>query len=350
MNKLKVLRTPDENFEDLPNFPFKPNYVSNLKGHKDLRLHYLDEDPKDSDEIFLCLHGQPTWSYLYRKMIPIFKNAGCRVIAPDFFGFGRSDKPVEEEIYTFNFHRNMLLNFIEHLDLKNITLVCQDWGGILGLTLPMDMPTRFSRILVMNTLLATGDFPLTQGFIDWRAWNNTRPDMKVGRLLGRTCPHLTAEELAAYDAPFPDINYKAGVRRFPNIVPDNPNMKGAKISQRAREYLSKEWNGEVFMAIGMQDPVLGSPIMIPLSKIIRNCPKPHEIEEGGHFLQEWSDEVAKEALSTSASVHMPRIGCGQAGGSWNIVSELIEDELCDTGIEVNIYDLPPKDNMELFDF
>ncbi|MHA1472637.1 MAG: alpha/beta fold hydrolase, partial [Promethearchaeota archaeon] len=123
---MKSLRTPDENFENLPDFPFKPHYINDLKGYEDLRLHYLDEGPKDSNQIFLCLHGQPTYSFLYRKMIPVFINAGLRVIAPDFFGFGRSDKPVEEEVYTFNFHRNAILAFIEHLDLKNITLVCQD--------------------------------------------------------------------------------------------------------------------------------------------------------------------------------------------------------------------------------
>ncbi len=293
---MKKLRTPDERFKNLPRFPFEPKYINDLKGYEELRLHYLDEGPENSNEIFLCLHGQPTWTYLYRKMIPHFTNAGFRVVAPDFFGFGKSDKPVDEEIYTFNFHRNMLLAFIENLDLKNITLVCQDWGGILGLTLPMDIPKRFSRLLVMNTLLATGDIQLSKGFIDWRAWNNTKPDMVVGRLLGRTCPHLSEEERAAYDAPFPDINYKAGVRRFPNIVPDRPDMEGAQISQKARDYLSKEWNGDVFMAIGTQDPVLGPPIMRPLSKIIRGCPKPYELKEAGHFLQEWGDEVAKEAL------------------------------------------------------
>ncbi len=293
---MKALRTQDENFLNLPNFPFKPHYIDNLRGFENLRLHYLDEGNPNSQEQFLCLHGSPSWSFLYRRMIPVFLEAGCRVIAPDFFGFGRSDKPVNEELYTFNFHRNTLLAFIKRLDFHNITLVCQDWGGILGLTLPMEMPLRFSRLIVMNTMLATGDIELTQGFLDWRAWNNTHPDMDVGRLMGRSCPHLTAQELAAYNAPFPDINYKAGVRRFPNIVPDNPTMEGAKISQEAREFLSNKWEGEVFMAIGMQDPVLGPDLMYPLSKIIRFCLKPLEVKEAGHFIQEWGENVAEEAL------------------------------------------------------
>ncbi len=229
-------------------------------------------------------------------MIPIFLKHGIRIIAPDFYGFGRSDKPVKEEIYTFNFHRTMLINFIEHLNLRNITLVFQDWGGILGLILLMKFPSRFSRLLIMNTMLATGNFETTKGFLDWRAWSNTSPNMNVGRLLSRSCPHLTLEEQAAYDAPFPDIRYKAGVRRFPNIVLDNLQMEGAAISRKAREYLSNQWNGEVFMAIDMQDPVLGTPIMYPLSEIIRNCPPPLELPNAGHFVQEWGDIVATKAL------------------------------------------------------
>jgi len=294
---MRILRTPEERFSNLPNFPYEPHYIENLKGFEDLRLHYIDEGPKEAKEVFLCIHGQPTWSYLYRKMIPIFLDAGHRIVAPDFFGFGRSDKPVEEEIYTFNFHRDTLLFFIESLDLRNITLVCQDWGGILGLTLPFEMPNRFSRLLVMNTILATGE-QLPKGFLDWRAWSKTRPDMAVERLLKRTCPHLSDEELAAYRAPFPDITYKAGVRRFPPIVPDNPEMEGAQISQKARDYLSNVWSGDSFMAVGVTDPVFGPPVMNNLRKIIKSCPKPYEVKDGGHFLQEWGDQVAKEALKS----------------------------------------------------
>ena len=295
---IETLRTPEERFENLPNFSFRPNYIDNLSGYEKLRLHYIDEGNNESSEIFLCLHGQPTWSYLYRKMIPAFTEKGYRVIAPDFFGFGRSDKPVDDEIYTFTFHRGSLIAFIEYLDLNNITLVCQDWGGILGLTLPMEMPDKFSRLLIMNTAIATGDIPLSKGFIAWREWNKKNPDLDVGRLLGRSCPHLSVEEIAAYNAPFPDVNYKAGVRRFPDIVPDNPNADGAKISQQARDWLQYEWSGQSFMAIGMMDPVLGPPVMRYLRKFIKGCPKPLMIEEAGHFVQEWGENVAIEALKT----------------------------------------------------
>jgi len=293
----KSLRTPDERFVDLRDFPYGPIYIDNLKGFEGLRLHYVDEGPEDADHIFLCLHGEPTWSYLYRKMIPIFTGAGCRVVAPDFFGFGRSDKPTDEEVYTFDFHRNMIISFIEHLKLTNITLVCQDWGGILGLTLPMDMIDIFSRLLIMNTTLGTGDVQLSKGFLDWRAWVRKNPDMSAGRLLKLTCPHLSEAECAAYDAPFPDIQYKAGVRRFPEIVPDHPDAPGAELSRRAREWLRNKWEGSVFMAIGMKDPVLGPPVMQVLRNDIRNCPEPYEHPDAGHFVQEWGEKIAKEAIT-----------------------------------------------------
>lgn len=293
----EVLRTPDERFLDLSDFPYDPVYIDDLKGFEGLRIHYVDEGPQGADHIFLCLHGEPTWSYLYRKMIPIFTAAGHRVVAPDFYGFGRSDKPVKEAAYTFDFHRNTLIAFIEHLDLNNITLVCQDWGGILGLTLPMDMTDRFSRLLVMNTTLGTGDVQLSKGFLDWRSWVRKNPDMSAGRLLKLTCPQLSERECAAYDAPFPDINYKAGVRRFPEMVPDRPDAPGAELSRRAREWLRSKWTGPVFMAIGMKDPVLGPPVMKALRNDIRSCPEPFEHSEAGHFIQEWGEEIARKALS-----------------------------------------------------
>ena len=142
---IEFVRTPEERFKNISNFPYEPHYIENLKGYEDLRMCYYDEGPKDSNEVFLCLHGEPTWSFLYRKMIPVFLEGGYRVVAPDFFGFGRSDKPIKDKIYTFDFYRDSLIEFITLLDLDNITLVGQDWGGILGLTLPMEFPNRFKR-------------------------------------------------------------------------------------------------------------------------------------------------------------------------------------------------------------
>ena len=291
-----VLRTPDARFADLPGFPCAPRYLENLAGFEGLRAHYVDEGPRDAQRVFLCLHGEPTWSYLYRRMIPVFTQGGHRSVAPDLFGFGRSDKPSEDAAYTFDFHRRFLLALIERLDLRNMTLVVQDWGGLLGLTLPMEMPERFSGLVVMNTMFATGDVPLGQGFLDWRAFSNKQPDMAVGKLLGRTCPHLTPGEVAAYDAPYPDASYKAGVRRFPNLVPDHPAAEGAALSRRAREWFQSRWRGKTCMAVGMKDPVLGPAVMAHLRGLIRGCPPPLEVAGGGHFLQEWGDAVARQAL------------------------------------------------------
>ena len=291
-----VLRTPEGRFTDLPGYAFAPHYIGDLKGYQGMRLHYLDEGDQAAKKTFLCLHGQPTWSYLYRRMIPVFTAAGHRVVAPDFFGFGKSDKPVDDARYTFMFHRTMVVNLIERLDLTNVVLVVQDWGGLIGLTLPVDMPQRFSGLLIMNTGFATGDVALGQGFLDWRAFSNKNPDMAVGKLLGRACPQLTPAEAAAYDAPYPDASYKGGVRRFPNLVPDHPDAEGAELSRRAREWFRTQWHGKTFMAVGMKDPVLGPPVMAQVRNLIRNCPPAFEVPDGGHFLQEWGEPVAREAL------------------------------------------------------
>jgi pimeloyl-ACP methyl ester carboxylesterase len=293
---IENLRTPEERFDNVPNFPYEPIYIEDLKGYEELRMAYYDEGPKDSEEVFFCLHGEPTWSFLYRKMIPVFLDSGYRIIAPDFFGFGRSDKPVDDNIYTFDFHRKSLIEFIKHLDLNNLILVCQDWGGLLGLTLPMVFPNRFKRLLLMNTILGTGDFEISQGFKAFRTFMSKTPDVDVGRLIRGNTSILTSEEADAYDAPFLDIKYKAGVRRFPQLVPTSFDAPGADISRRARDWFQKEWTGESFMAVGMADPVLGPPMMEILRKMIPRCPEPMEIKEAGHFVQEWGEEVAKKAL------------------------------------------------------
>ncbi len=293
----EVLRTPEERFEALPDFAYPPLYLDDLAGYEGLRCHYLDLGPPDAAETFLCLHGEPTWAFLFRRMIPVFLASGARVIVPDLFGFGRSDKPTDQGVYTFEFHRNMLLSFLNQLQLTGLTLVAQDWGGVLGLTLPMEAPQRFSRLLLMNTLLGTGDRPLGEGFLAWREWCRNNPDMAPGKLLGRACPHLSDAEKAAYDAPFPDMTYKAGARAFPELVPEDPDDPGAALSRNARAWLSEEWGGETFMAIGMTDPVITPSDMRALHTMIRGCPEPYEVKQGGHFLQEWGEEVARAALA-----------------------------------------------------
>jgi pimeloyl-ACP methyl ester carboxylesterase len=249
---------------------------------------------------WLCLHGEPTWSYLYRKMIPVFTAAGHRVVAPDFVGFGRSDKFEEDAAYHFHFHRDMLLELIERPDLQSIRLVCQDWGGLLGLTLPMAMPERFTGLLVMNTALNTGDMNLGKGFLAWREFARQNPDLDVAALMKRSTPVLSEDEAAAYAAPFPDVSYKAGVRRFPEMVAEVPDVEGAALSRDARAWWQAHWTGKSFMAIGMQDPVLGPPAMGYLHTLIPDCPPPMEIEEGGHFVQEWGEPIARKALQALA--------------------------------------------------
>lgn len=291
---MESLRTPDERFDNLPNWPYAPNYVDNLKGYDGMRAHYIDEGPKDADHVFLCLHGEPTWAYLYRHMIPVFLESGARVIAPDLYGFGRSDKPTQKSDYSFHFHRNYLLRLIERLELKNVTLVCQDWGGLLGLSLPVDKPDLITRLIVMNTGIAVGRAP-GPGFEAWREYCKNTPDLPIGALMGRTTPHLTPQEIAAYDAPFPDGSYKAGAQVFPMLVMTEPEMKGVGTSLKAVKYW-QAFSGESFMAIGMQDPVLGPPAMYGLKKLINGCPEPMEIADAGHFVQEWGGDVARAAL------------------------------------------------------
>jgi pimeloyl-ACP methyl ester carboxylesterase len=294
---MKVLRTPEERFAKLPLFPWAPRYLDDLRGYEGLRLHYLDEGPKDAREVFLCLHGEPTWTYLYRKMIPVFLAAGARVVAPDWFGFGRSDKPAEDAVYTYSFHRDAALRFVERLDLRGITLVCQDWGGLLGLTLPMDLPERFRRLLVMNTAIPIGK-PVSDGFVAWKTFAATYHDVPVSGLVALSSPGaLNPYDAAAYDAPFPDASYKAGVRRFPQLVAIEPGMEGAAYGERARRFLANDWRGESFMAIGLRDPVLGKPVMEELRATIRGCPPPLELPEAGHFVQEWGEPVARQALA-----------------------------------------------------
>jgi tRNA(adenine34) deaminase len=291
-----ALRTPEARFAGLPDYPWPPHYVNDLPALAGLRLHYLDEGPRDAPLTWLCLHGNPSWSYIWRRMIPVFLQAGGRVVAPDLVGFGRSDKPKREAAHRFEWHRQVLLELVERLDLANIVLVVQDWGGLLGLTLPMEAPERYRGLLVMNTTLATGDAPLGPGFLAWREMCAKNPGYDVGRLFARGNPHLRAEECAAYAAPFPDSGHRAALRAFPAMVPDRPDAEGAAISRQARDFLAQRWQGQSLMAIGAQDPVLGVPVMQALRAQIRGCPEAIVLPQAGHFVQEHGDPVARQAV------------------------------------------------------
>ena len=292
---IEAKRTPDERFADLPGYDYPPHYVADLPGYEGLRMHYVDTGESEAETTFLCLHGEPSWAYLYRKMMPLFVGAGHRAVAPDFFGFGRSDKPVAHEIYSFHFHRNAVMRLIERLDLHNVCLVVQDWGGLIGLTLPMEYPDRITRLLVMNTALAVGR-PAGKGFNDWKRYVAENPDFGIAALFRRAVPGLTEAEAAAYEAPFPDASYRAGVTTFPQLVMIEPHMEGVVESRHAYMFLSEQWSGEAFIAVGMQDPVLGPAIMVRLQETIRNCSPLLEVPAGGHFLQEHGEPVARAAL------------------------------------------------------
>lgn len=293
-----TLRTPDEAFKGLPDYPWPAKYTNELACLQGLRMHYLDisASGNPSTITYLCLHGNPAWSYLYRKMIPVFSAKGARVVAPDMVGFGKSDKPIQDSFHTFHWHRQCLLQFIEHHDLQNIVLVVQDWGGILGLTLPMAAAERYKGLLVMNTTLATGQEPLTAGFIAWREMCEAKPDFDIAKLFARGDSSLSAAECAAYMAPFPNGAYRAATRAFPRMVPEFDDSNGADISRAALRFWQEQWTGTTLMAIGAQDPVLGLTTMQNLQKNIRNCPEPMVLPQAGHFVQEHGEIIAHRAV------------------------------------------------------
>lgn len=294
---IDALRTPDERFVALSEYPFQPHYVDDLPGYEGLRGHYIDAGVANADEVILCLHGEPSWSYIYRKMIPEFTAAGARAIAPDWLGFGKSDKPIDDNTYSFHFHRNYMLALIERLDLRNITLVVQDWGGVLGLTLPMEMPDRFKRLLVMNTGLMTGPVNMP-AFDEWQADIDSDPDVPIAFIIQKHESSISDTDAQAYEAPFPDKRYKAGVRMFPHLIARKMDAPGVATSQRAAHFWSNSWEGESFMAIGMKDQMLGPHVMNFLKTVIRGCPEPLEIPNGGHFVQEAAGQlVAQKALA-----------------------------------------------------
>jgi haloalkane dehalogenase len=284
---MQILRTPDERFANLPGFPFAPHYVEIPSGDgAKLRVHYLDEGPANADPV-LCLHGEPSWSYLYRKMIPVLVAAGHRVVAPDLVGFGRSDKPSERSDYSYQRHVDWLRATLETLDLRNITLVCQDWGGLLGLRIAGETPQRFARIVAANTFLPVGDGTPSEAFLAWRTFSQSVPEFPTGRILqGGTQTELSPEEVAAYDAPFPDESYKSGARQFPLLVPiasDDPAAPANRAAWQGLERFEKPFltafsDGDA-VTRGADEPLQRR---IPGARGQRHT----TLAGGGHFLQE----------------------------------------------------------------
>ncbi|MEO1437108.1 MAG: haloalkane dehalogenase [Bacteroidota bacterium] len=291
---MKVLRTPESQFENLPGYTFEPHYLDVEPG---LRMHYVDEGNSAAEEVVLCLHGEPSWSYLYRKMIPVFVDAGYRVIAPDLIGFGKSDKPTELSDYTYARHLQWVSTLVTHLDLRNINLFCQDWGGLIGLRLAVDKPGRFNRIVAGNTILPTGDQTPGEAFMKWREYSQTVPDLPVGQIIQRaTVNDLSDEIIAAYDAPYPDPSYKAGARIFPALVPITPDNPESA-NNRAAWAKYNQWEKPFLTLFSDSDPIMKGLEKVFQSLIPGAKDQPHHIiEGGGHFLQEDKGEEIAERM------------------------------------------------------
>jgi haloalkane dehalogenase len=288
-----ILRTPEERFENLPDYPFAPNYTE----FGEARMHYVDEGESDAKETVLMLHGEPSWSFLYRKMIPIVANTGHRVIAPDLIGFGKSDKFTDAEKYTYAMHVESIKTFIENLDLKNITLFCQDWGGLIGLRVAAEMSERFSRISAANTFLPTGDEKVPKAFKLWLAMSQATPFFPVGKFVKMGCKtNLSKEVVAAYDAPFPDKTYKTAARVFPTLVPVTPDNPALEANRKAWEVLRK-WEKPFLTAFSDGDPITRGADEV-LQKLIPGAKdQPHTtIKDAGHFLQEDKGEELAQVV------------------------------------------------------
>ncbi len=331
---MEILRTPDDRFRNLPGYDFEPHYteVPGPEG-RTLRIHHLDEGPP-TGEVVLCLHGEPTWSYLYRKMIPVFRDAGLRTLAPDFVGFGRSDKPARREDYTYQRHVDWMSAWLEQNDVKGATLVCQDWGGLIGLRLVAEIPDRFARVVVANTGLPTGDqFPKDAveavrklydeipvlsfndlagamgggadlpgpPFLVWRKFSANTPDLPVSGLVARTVEAAAGRPLpdgvvAAYGAPFPDARYKAGAVEFPSLVPVFPDDPAAPANQRAWKRLCA-WDKPFLTAFSDSDPITAGGDLRFQENVPGARAQPHTIIKGGsHFLQEDKGEEFAEVV------------------------------------------------------
>ena len=280
---MKLLRTPDERFETLPDFPFEPHYVE----VDEIRIHYVDEGPKDGSEVILLMHGEPSWSFLYRYMIPPLVKAGFRCVVPDLVGFGRSDKPTEQGDHTYAKHVEWMMKWMELLDLQNITLFCQDWGSLIGLRMAIENQNRFKRIVLSNGGLPSGEQEIPDAFLRWREFSRTIKPLPIKMILQMaTTTKLSREILKAYDAPFPDESFKAGAQILPSLVPISPDDPEHDANKRAQEQFT-HWEKPFLTAFSDGDPITGGGDEMWKE----NCPgaqgQNHTIiKNGGHMVQE----------------------------------------------------------------
>ncbi len=296
---MDVLRTPEERFESLPGYDFEPHYLD-VDG---LRVHYVDEGPRDAAPVLL-LHGEPSWSYLYRTMIPLLTDAGHRVVAPDMIGFGRSDKPADAAAHTYANHVAWTWSVVEQLDLAAATVVCQDWGGLIGLRLVAEHGDRFANVVAANTGLPTGDHPMPEVWWRFRNWVERADELPISFLVNAGCvSDLSLDVLAAYDAPFPDESYKLGPRAMPQILPTAPDDPAAAANRSAWEALSR-WEKPFLCAFSDSDPITraAAPLFLETVPGTRGLDHP-TITGAGHFLQEDAgDQLAGAVISLLRNV------------------------------------------------
>ncbi|MBA55871.1 MAG: haloalkane dehalogenase [Pseudomonadales bacterium] len=291
---MEYLRTPESRFDRLADYPFDSHYLE--VGTNGMRMHYLDEGSADADPV-LMLHGEPSWSYLYRHMIPVVAAAGHRVIAPDLIGFGKSDKPTKLEDYSYQSHMDWMLTFVETLDLRNITLVCQDWGSLIGLRLAAEQESRFKAIVVGNGMLPTGDLKVPAAFQLWKNFALYSPWFPIARIINSgTFKTLGPEERKAYDAPFPSAKYKAGARAFPRLVPVTPDNPAAEANRAAWQVLER-WNKPFLTTFSNGDPITRGGDKFLQERIPGAKGQPHQTLVGGHFLQEDSPVPFARAIN-----------------------------------------------------
>ena len=294
---MSVLRTPDDRFENLPGFSFQPHYLEiQDQDLGPLRVHYLDEGPADGP-VVLCLHGEPTWCYLYRKMIPVLVASGCRVLAPDLVGFGRSDKPSERTDYTYRKHVQWMADWIRAVGASGITLVAQDWGGLIGMRLVAENPDGFARFSLSNTGLPTGDHEVNEAFHRWRRFSQEDPVFDIGfivNLFGHG--GLSAEEMEAYRAPFPADEFKAGARQFPVLVPTEPDNPASEDNRRAWSVLM-QWEKPALMCFSDADPIMRGGEKPFLKLVPGTRDQPHITLKGRHFIQEEDGENWARAVA-----------------------------------------------------
>lgn len=297
---MEKLRTPDERFNGLPDYPFEPNYAT---VGDDLRLHYVDEGAKSARPV-LMMHGEPSWSFLYRHMIPPVAEAGFRVIAPDLIGFGKSDKPTETSDFSYSSHVEWMLEWFDSLDLSGVVLFCQDWGGLIGLRLVAARPDRFAAVIAGNTMLPIGEGTPPDAFLAWQQFSQTVPEFPTGMILqGASVRELSSEEVAAYDAPYPDEGFKAGARVFPALVPTAPDHEGVADNREAWKVLSA-WDKPFVTCFSDQDPVTKGGDKIFQARVPGTEGQPHRtIKDGGHFLQEdQPDELAELIIEVAKTL------------------------------------------------